>query len=48
VWVSGFGDFVNVDGDGNGKGYDFTTGGVSVGIDYRLIDQLVVGLIGDY
>ena len=48
VWVSGFGDFVNVDGDGNGKGYDFTTGGVSVGIDYRLTDQLVVGLMGDY
>ena len=26
VWVTGFGDFVNVDGDGNAKGYDFTTG----------------------
>ena len=48
VWVSGFGDFVNVDGDGNGKGYNFTTGGVSVGIDFRLTDQLVVGLMGDY
>ena len=35
VWVTGFGDFVNVDSDGNAKGYDFTTGGVSLGIDYR-------------
>jgi uncharacterized protein with beta-barrel porin domain len=33
AWVSGFGDFVNVDGDRNGKGYDFTTGGVTVGIE---------------
>jgi outer membrane autotransporter protein len=48
VWVSGFGDFVNVDGDGNGKGYDFTTGGVTVGVDFRLTDNLVVGLMGDY
>jgi outer membrane autotransporter protein len=48
VWVSGFGDFVHVDGDGNGKGYDFTTGGVTVGIDLRITDNLVVGLMGDY
>jgi outer membrane autotransporter protein len=48
VWVTGFGDFVNVDGDGNAQGYDFTTGGVSLGIDYRLTDQLAIGLMGDY
>src|SRR5208282_2026910 len=40
VWVTGFGDFVNVDGDGNANGYNFTTGGFSVGVDYRLTDQL--------
>jgi uncharacterized protein with beta-barrel porin domain len=28
VWVTGFGYFVNVDSDSNGRGYDFTTGGV--------------------
>jgi len=48
VWATGFGDFVNVDGDGNGKGYDFTTGGFSLGIDYRLTDQLAIGVLGDY
>jgi outer membrane autotransporter protein len=48
VWVTGFGDFVNVDGDGNGQGYNFTTGGVSVGLDYRITDQLAIGLFGDY
>src|SRR5580704_7080217 len=48
VWVTGFGDFVNVDGDGNAQGYNFTTGGVSVGIDYRITDQLAIGVMGDY
>jgi outer membrane autotransporter protein len=48
VWVTGFGDFVNVDSDGNGQGYDFTTGGVSLGIDYRITDQLAIGAMGEY
>jgi outer membrane lipase/esterase len=48
VWVTGFGDFVNVDGDGNAHDYDFTTGGVSLGIDYRLIDQLAIGVMGEH
>jgi len=48
VWVTGFGDFVNVDGDGNAKGYDFTTGGVSVGVDYRITDHLAIGAMGEY
>jgi outer membrane autotransporter protein len=48
VWLTGFGDFVDVDGDGNAKGYNFTTGGVSLGLDYRITDQLAIGLFGDY
>jgi outer membrane autotransporter protein len=48
VWVTGFGDFVNVDGDGNAQGYNFTTGGVSLGIDYRITDQLAIGVMGGY
>jgi outer membrane autotransporter protein len=48
VWVTGFGDFVSVDAEGNAKGYDFTTGGVSLGIDYRITDQLAIGVMGDY
>jgi outer membrane autotransporter protein len=43
VWVTGFGDFVNVDSDGNAKGYDFTTGGFSLGINYRITDHLAMG-----
>ena len=48
VWVTGFGDFVNVDSDGNGRGYDFTTGGVSLGIDYRITEHLAIGIMGEY
>jgi outer membrane autotransporter protein len=48
VWVTGFGDFVNVDSDSNAKGYDFTTGGFTVGVDYRITDQLAIGAMGDY
>jgi outer membrane autotransporter protein len=48
VWVTGFGDFVNVDADGNANGYDFTTGGFSLGIDYRISDQLAIGAMGEY
>jgi len=48
VWATGFGDFVNVDGDGNAPGYNFTTGGVSFGIDYRITDNLAVGVMANY
>ena len=46
--MTGFGDFVNVDADYNAKAYNFTTGGFSVGIDYRLTDYLAVGAMGEY
>jgi outer membrane autotransporter protein len=48
VWVTGFGDFVSVDSDANAKGYNFTTGGVSLGIDYRIGDQFAIGAMGEY
>jgi autotransporter-associated beta strand protein/YVTN family beta-propeller protein len=44
VWISGSGDFVNV----SGGGYDFTTGGVSLGLDYRLTRNFVVGISASY
>jgi uncharacterized protein with beta-barrel porin domain len=37
-----------MDGDGNAQGYNFTTGGVSIGIDYRITAQLAIGEMGDY
>jgi outer membrane autotransporter protein len=48
VWISGSGDYVNVGGDGNAKGYDFTTGGVTLGLDYRLTRDLAVGVALGY
>ena len=48
VWTTGFGDFVSVNGDANANGYNFTTGGVSLGIDYRLTDEWVIGVMGEY
>ena len=34
---------MDINGDGNGKSYDFTTGGVSLGLDYRLTKNIAVG-----
>jgi outer membrane autotransporter protein len=48
VWTTGFGDFVSVDGDANANGYNFTTGGVSLGVDYRITDQLAIGVMAEY
>ncbi len=48
IWVTGWGDFVNVGDDNFVKGYDFTTGGVTLGSDYRLTDHLAIGLFGSY
>jgi outer membrane autotransporter protein len=48
VWATGYGDFVNIDDQGLAKGYNYTTGGLTVGADYRLLDHAVVGLMGGY
>jgi outer membrane autotransporter protein len=48
VWISGSGDYVNVSSDGNAHGYDFTTGGVTLGLDYRLTPNLAVGVALGY
>ena len=48
VWMTGFGDFVSVNSDANANGYDFTTGGVSLGVDYRITDQLAIGVMAGY
>jgi outer membrane autotransporter protein len=48
LWANGWGDFANVNDAGLAKGYRFTTGGMSAGIDYRITDHLAVGLFGGY
>jgi uncharacterized protein YhjY with autotransporter beta-barrel domain len=48
LWASGYGDWVNIDSSGLAKGYGYTTGGVTAGLDYRLFDHFVIGLMGGY
>jgi outer membrane autotransporter protein len=48
VWITGFGDFVNLDNEGSVQGYNFTNGGVTIGVDYRLTDNVVIGFMGGY
>ncbi len=48
VWVTGYGDFVNVDGNDNAHGYDISTGSVLVGLDYKVCDHFAVGLDGNF
>ena len=48
VFVGGAGEFVDVQGDQNADGYHLTSGGLAVGADYRLNEQLAVGLALGY
>jgi autotransporter-associated beta strand protein len=48
MFVSGNGEFVNVNGDFNARGYDFTTGGITLGIDGRVNENLAIGVAIDY
>jgi fibronectin-binding autotransporter adhesin len=49
VFITGTTQFVNVgDQDLNAPGYDITTGGVTVGVDYRLSNNFAIGLSGTY
>ena len=47
-FLSGSGEFVSVDSDFNSSGYDFQTGGATVGLDYRLTEQLAFGVTAGY
>ena len=48
TFLAGSGEFTHIDGDSNAKGTDFTTGGVTLGVDYRLSNNLVAGLMAGY
>ncbi len=48
MWATGQGDFVDVDSDFNARGYDFRSGGVTVGVDRKVSQHLIVGLAASY
>ena len=48
VFVTGLGEFTNVEGTFNAPGYDVDTGGFTLGVDYRLTPNLAIGLTAGY
>jgi uncharacterized protein with beta-barrel porin domain len=48
VFVTGLGEFTNVDSTPDANGYDVNTGGITLGVDYRVTPNFAVGLLGGY
>ena len=48
VWVTGIGEFTNVDSTDNAPGYYLQTGGLTLGVDYRLSSCFAIGLTAGY
>jgi outer membrane autotransporter protein len=48
VFVTGLGEFTNVGDTSNAHGYDLTTGGLTLGVDYRVSPNFAIGLTGGY
>src|SRR5579862_1352418 len=47
-FAAGHGQYVDVNGNTNAAGYHFDSGGVTLGIDRMVCDNLSVGVTGDY
>lgn len=48
VFLTGIGEWVDVDGDGNARGYDLQTGGFTLGLDYRVNENFLIGVTAGY
>ena len=48
VFVTGVGEFTNIGSTANARGYDMTTGGLTIGVDYKLTEHFAIGLNGGY
>ena len=48
VFITGVGEFTNVGDTGNARGFDLTTGGFTLGVDFRLTPNFVLGLNAGY
>jgi outer membrane autotransporter protein len=49
IWITGSGEYANVgDDDDNAPGYSLTNGGVTLGLDYRLLHNLAIGVYFGY
>ncbi|MDZ4815675.1 MAG: autotransporter domain-containing protein, partial [Verrucomicrobiota bacterium] len=48
MFISGSGEFGSLNDSSGLNGYDFTTAGVTLGLDYQLSLEMVVGVFGSY
>jgi outer membrane autotransporter protein len=48
VWVTGVGEFTSVDSTDNAVGYYLQTGGVNLGVDYRVCSHFAIGFTAGY
>lgn len=48
VFATGLGEFTHVDGTDGAAGFDLQTGGVTLGVDYRVSSNFAIGLIAGY
>ena len=48
VFVTGLGEFTNVDSTSNAPGYEVNTGGFTLGVDYRVTPNFALGLTTGY
>jgi outer membrane autotransporter protein len=47
-WSTGSGDFERVEDTSSSRGFNFGSGGFTLGVDYRFTDHFVAGLFGGY
>ena len=48
VFVTGVGEFTHISDTRNARGYDLTTGGFTLGVDYKVTPNFAIGLSGGY
>jgi len=48
VFLTGVGEWIDVGGDGNARGFDITTGGFTLGLDYKVCSNFAVGIAAGY
>jgi outer membrane autotransporter protein len=48
LFITGTGEFTDVDGTANAAGYDFDSAGITLGADYRVNPKLAVGIMAGY
>ena len=48
VFITGVGEFTNIGNTANAQGYDLTTGGFTLGVDFKLTPHFAIGINAGY